>query len=135
MGNVLVGDCETGGSVERPLTSEEQAALDAAHADAEAQRVADQWQTVDSVRGQQLRDTDWMIEPFPADIPPAIESAIKANEQGWYGFRDGLRAITHDGDPTALVWPTPPAAPTIVITSPPEFVDWSAWPPEHVPTP
>jgi hypothetical protein len=92
-----------------------------------------QWLLVDSVRGTQLRQTDFAIEPFTTDLPDVTAQAFRDNEAAWLAFRQGLREIAHIGDPTALVWPTLPPAPRVVITAPPGFVDWSAWGDNWVP--
>jgi hypothetical protein len=86
-----------------------------------------QWQTVDSVRGSQLRDTDYCVEPFTTDLPDNVRNGFLANEPAWLAFRQSLRDIQHVGDPTQLVWPTLPSSPPIVITPPPDFVDSSSW--------
>jgi len=92
-----------------------------------------QWATVDSVRGTQLRQTDYAVEPFTSDLPNKIQNSFRKYQQEWLDFRQGLRDITHDGDPVALVWPTLPPEPQVVITPPPAFVDWSAWGDNWVP--
>ena len=129
-------DCSTGEGGERPLTPEEQAALDAAQADAAAQTRAEMWATVDSVRGTELGQTDYCVEPFPVDMPQDRQAAFKAAEADWYAFRQALRDITPDQnvDPTGMAWPTLPSSPSpIVIASPPVFADSSAWP-DYVPS-
>jgi hypothetical protein len=88
----------------------------------------DQWNTIERVRGVQLTQTDWLATQ-PPDTPQAVIDQIKAHQQEWLDFRQALRDIMNDTsiDPTTLVWPTLPPAPTITITPPPDFVQW-AWP-------
>lgn len=135
MADAVRVDCGTGEVVTEPLTPQEQDALAQAAAEADAHRQADQWATVDSVRGAQLRQTDYGVEPFPADMPNDIQQAFHDNEAAWASFRQGLRDITHSGDPTALVWPTLPPAPPVVLTPPPDFVDASSWGDNWTPAP
>ena len=52
-----------------------------------------QWQTVEAVRGKQLNDTDFTQEPMKRDMPNDIQNQIKANDQAWADFRQGLRDI------------------------------------------
>jgi hypothetical protein len=125
-------DCTTGEVNERPLTEEEQAALDQNQQEQAAVTAADQWATVDSVRGAQLRQTDFCVEPYTVDLPARTQAALKANEPAWLAFRQALRDLPEtfgapDGDPTQIIWPTLPPAPKVAITPPPPFTDSSGW--------
>ena len=94
-----------------------------------------QWQTVDSVRGAQIRQTDHSQPPFVADMPQGDQDAFTSYASEWKLFRRSLNAIKHTGDPAALVWPTLPPAPTVVITPPPSFTDSSSWGDNWIPAP
>ena len=94
-----------------------------------------QWQTVDSVRGAQIRQTDHSQPPFVADMPQGDQDAFTTYASEWKLFRRSLNAIKHTGDPAALAWPTLPPAPTVVITPPPDFSDWTAWGDNWIPAP
>ena len=94
-----------------------------------------QWRTVDSVRGAQIRQTDHSQPPFVADMPQGDQDAFTTYASEWKLFRRSLNAIKHTGDPAALVWPTLPPAPTVVITPPPSFTDSSSWGDNWIPAP
>jgi hypothetical protein len=94
-----------------------------------------QWRTVDSVRGAQIRQTDHSQPPFVADMPQGDQDAFTSYASEWKLFRRSLNAIKHTGDPAALVWPTLPPAPTVVITPPPSFTDSSSWGDNWIPAP
>jgi hypothetical protein len=89
---------------------------------------SDQWATIDSVRGTELRQTDWVYNT-PSDVPQTIKDQIKDNQKAWDDFRKGLRDLDRTGGTAAtdVVWPPLPPAPKIVIQPPPDFVDWSSW--------
>jgi len=134
--SVIEIDCSTGEAIERPLTPAEQAALDQAHAEAAGQMKADQWAEVLRIRGAELSQTDWLIEPWPADLSDRIAGEIHDNEQGWADFRQGLRDLPQtfgypDGEPTDIVWPMLPPAPNVVGTHPPPYVQFTPPPNFH----
>ena len=70
----------------------------------------DQWRTVDSVRGAQIRQTDHSQPPFVADMPQENQDAFTSYAAEWKAFRRALNLMKHTGDPAALVWPTLPPA-------------------------
>jgi hypothetical protein len=122
-------DCTTGEEEHRPLTEDEQAALEQGRQEHAAQAKADQWGEVLRIRGAQLSQSDWLASA-PVDVPDAIRDAAKQYEADWLAFRQGLRDLPEtfgypDGDPTAVVWPTIPPAPKLVGTPPPSFVEFS----------
>jgi len=95
----------------------------------------DQWRTVDSVRGAQIRQTDHSQPPFVADMPQENQDAFTSYAAEWKAFRRALNLMKHTGDPTTIIWPTLPPAPTVLITPPPDFSDWSAWGDNWTPAP
>lgn len=130
MTEVLRIDCTTGEAELVALTPEEEAALEAGQADADATYKARQWEVIESVRGLQLTQTDWTVEPFTNDLPDDVAEVLHAHEAEWLAFREALRDLPADGgDPTAVVWPALPAAPVVTIIPPPIFVQLAApWP-------
>lgn len=67
-----------------------------------APTLAAHWRSVRAERDRRLSGTDWV--------------ALRGLERGdpipkaWKDYRQALRDITTQADPTAIVWPTPPAA-------------------------
>lgn len=104
------------------MTDEEESEHLAAAEAAAAAELAWQWDEVRRVRGAQLSQTDWLASK-PVDVPDAIVEQAHANEQAWLDYRQALRDLPTSGaDPTLLVWPKPPPAPTVTISPPPSFV-------------
>lgn len=107
-------DCGTGEETSRQLTPEEQAALDAQREQAAADAVVQGWETVRQERDTRLTGTDWLIEPWPADLSDEVQEAIHQYEVEWAAYRQALRDITDQvTDPAEVVWPLPPPAPPI----------------------
>lgn len=131
MPNKAVIDCsqppdpETGAWPEPelvPLTRDELTAQAAASEAAAAELAAQQWDEVRRARGAQLSATDW-LGTKPPDLPDDVDGEIDANAQAWADYRQALRDLPDQGDdPTELVWPTPPDAPSVTIPPPPAFL-------------
>jgi hypothetical protein len=91
-----------------------------------------QWDEVERIRNAQIAQTDCAIPPYVGDIPPDRQQAFDTYQAEWKSFRQQLRDLAQtygypNGDPTTIVWPYLPYAPTVAITPPPDFVDWSHW--------
>lgn len=88
----LTHDLATDQKIETDLTSEQIAEL-------EAERLAAAWATLRAERDRLLVSSDWtQVADAPVDAT------------AWSIYRQALRDLpTNTTDPTAPVWPTPPA--------------------------
>jgi hypothetical protein len=112
-------DCATGEASVEPLTPEQAAELAAAQEAASLEAVAVAWETVTAERDLRLMGSDWVMSP-PSDTPPGTQGEIAQYKQEWETYRDELRAITEQADPTAIDWPIPPPAPSLPVTAQPD---------------
>ena len=60
----------------------------------------DAWRAVRRRRDELLSSTDWMVTRFMETAQPIAE--------GWSEYRQALRDIMLQTDPTNIVWPQPP---------------------------
>jgi hypothetical protein len=64
-----------------------------------------------------LSGSDWLVEPFPVDLPANVEAECKQYEVEWYAYRQALRDLPENTtDPAQVVWPKPPPAPLLPVS-------------------
>jgi len=117
---VIEVDCSTGQQTERELTPEEQAQReqDAAAAAALAEQHA--WDAFYETRNLKLTASDWLQEPWPADLPDSVQNQIRQYEAEWKSYRQTLRDLPATVDPFNPLWPQPPPLPLLPSSAPGE---------------
>jgi hypothetical protein len=117
MTDKLLIDCATGEAELVPLSPEEEVALAGGQAAADAAALEAAWEELYRERGLRLDGSDWIIEPWPADLPDSVQDEIRASEDDWAAYRQALRDLPEaTADPREVVWPEPPPAPLLAIT-------------------
>lgn len=120
MADVVTLNLETGDLETRPQTAEEIAA-----GEASLEQSTDQaWDALYAERSLRLSGTDWLVEPFPADLPDNVQAEARQYEVEWQAYRQALRDLPESTvDPFVPPWPEPPPAPLLALTPQPEALE------------